>query len=147
VLGSIYATNPVMVHYNNTGKTVPRVPSHQFNLTGHWQPTSQLHLGLEMDAKSWAWADEINQEKLSGRTLFSLLANYDLKEKGVFGSKWSFFARIDNLFDRKYWVTARGTNDQGDYITGAYDNVYNSNDLSIVVGKPRSWTAGLSATF
>ncbi|HUW50571.1 MAG TPA: TonB-dependent receptor [Sulfuricella sp.] len=147
VLGSIYATNPTMVHFNNTGRAVPRVPAHQINLTGHWQPTSQFHLSLEMDAKSWAWADEINQEKLPGRTLFNLLANYDVKEKGFLGSKWSFFARVDNLFDRKYWVTARGTNDQANYITGAYDNVYNANDLSIVVGRPRTWYAGLSATF
>lgn len=147
VLGSTYATNPTMVHYNNTGNQVPRVPRHQVNLTGHWQPTSQLHLSLEMDAKSWSYADEIEQEKLPGRTLFNLLANYDIKEKGFLNSKWSFFARVDNIFDRKYWVTARGTNDQPNYLTGAYDNVYNANDLSIIVGRPRTWYAGLSATF
>ncbi len=147
VLGSIYATTPTMVHYNNTGNIVPRVPKHQLNWTGHWQATNRLHLSLEMDAKSWSYADEINQEKLPGRTLFNLLANYDLKEKGPLGAKWSFFARVDNLFDRKYWVTARGTNDQPNYITGAYDNVYNVQDLSIVVGKPRYWSAGVSATF
>ncbi|MGD9786748.1 MAG: TonB-dependent receptor [Sulfuricellaceae bacterium] len=147
VLGSIYATNPTMVHYNNTGNIVPRVPKHQLNWTGHWQASNRLHLSLEMDAKSWSYADEINQEKLPGRTLFNLLANYDLKEKGPLGAKWSFFARVDNLFDRKYWVTARGTNDQPNYITGAYDNVYNVQDLSIVVGKPRYWSAGVSATF
>jgi iron complex outermembrane receptor protein len=147
VLGSIYATTPTMVHYNNTGNIVPRVPKHQLNWTGHWQATNRLHLSLEMDAKSWSYADEINQEKLPGRTLFNLLANYDLKEKGPLGAKWSFFARLDNLFDRKYWVTARGTNDQPNYITGAYDNVYNVQDLSIVVGKPRYWSAGVSATF
>ncbi len=56
-------------------------------------------------------------------------------------------ARVDNLFDREYWVTARGTNDQANYITGAYDNVYNAEDLSIVVAKPRFWSAGVSATF
>jgi len=147
VLGSIYVTNPTMVHYNNTGNIVPRVPKHQLNWTGHWQATNRLHLSLEMDAKSWSYADEINQEKLPGRTLFNLLANYDLKEKGPLGAKWSFFARVDNLFDRKYWVTARGTNDQPNYITGAYDNVYNVQDLSIIVGKPRYWSAGVSATF
>ena len=34
-----------------------------------------------------------------------------------------------------------------DYLTGAYDSVYNADDLSIVVGKPRTWIAGVSATF
>ncbi len=147
VLGSIYATTPTMVRYNNTGNAVPRVPKHQLNLTGYWQASDKLRFSLEMDAKSWSYADEINQEKLPGRALFNLLANYDLKEKGPLGAKWSFFARVDNLFDRKYWVTARGTNDQPNYLTGAYDNLYNAQDLSIVVGKPRFWSAGLSATF
>jgi Outer membrane receptor proteins, mostly Fe transport len=147
VLGSIYSTSPTLAHYNNTGKAVPRVPKHQLNWTGHWQATDRLHLSLEMDAKGWSYADEINQEKLPGRTLFNLLANYDFKEKGLLGAKWSFFARVDNLFDREYWVTARGTNDQANYITGAYDNVYNAEDLSIVVAKPRFWSAGVSATF
>jgi len=103
-----------------------------------------------MDAKSWSWSDEINQNKLPGRTLFNLLANYDLKPGGlgaVKGAKWSLFARVDNLFDRSYWATARGTNDSANYLTGAYDKVYNANDPSIIVGRPRTWYAGVSATF
>ncbi|MBS4096748.1 MAG: TonB-dependent receptor [Sulfuricella sp.] len=147
-LGSPYVTNPVSALYNNTGRHIPRVSAHQLNSTVAWQPSSAFRVGLEMDAKSWAWADEINQEKQPGRTLFNLLANYDIKGDAlVKGAKWSFFARIDNLFDRKYWVTARGTGDQGNYVTGVYDGVYNAQDPSIIVGRPRTWTAGVSATF
>lgn len=51
------------------------------------------------------------------------------------------------LFDKYYWSAARGTNDQSDYLTGAYDGVYNRDDLSIVVGKPRNWMIGVSASF
>ncbi|PWB58342.1 MAG: TonB-dependent receptor [Nitrosomonadales bacterium] len=146
-LGSPYVPSPTLAHFNNTGKSVPRVPRHSLNTTAGWQPNERFRLALEMDAKSWSWADEINQEKQPGRTLFHLHANYDIRDKGPLGAKWSLFARVDNLFDRKYWSIARGTNDAADYLTGNYDKVYNANDLSIVVGRPRSWTAGVSATF
>ncbi len=147
-LGSPYVPSPTMVRYNNTGNDVPRVSRHQLNTTVAWLPSEQLRLALEMDAKSWSWADEINQVKLPGRAIFSLQGNCDMKGPGPFGAaKWSFFARIDNLLDRYYWVTARGTNDSANYLTGAYDRVYNANDPSIIVGKPRSWTVGLTATF
>jgi iron complex outermembrane receptor protein len=146
-LGSPYGASPTLVPYNNTGNDVPRVPHHQMNMTFGWQPDDYLRLALEMDAKSWSWADEINQEKWAGRTLFNLSANYDLREKGPLGAKWSLFARVNNLFDKRYWSAARGTNDAAHYLTGVYDGVYNAEDLSIVVGKPRSWTAGLSLSF
>ena len=81
-LGSPYVANPVMVHYNNTGNAVPRVPRHSLNTTAGWQPNERFRLALEMDAKSWSWADEINQEKLPGRTLFNLHANYDIRDNG-----------------------------------------------------------------
>ena len=98
-----------------------------------------------MDAKQWAYADEINQEKLPGRTLFNLVANYDIKEKGFMSAKWSLFARVDNLFDRYYWQSMRGTNDAKGYVN--YNGIYNANDPSIIVGKPRSWMSGLTMNF
>ena len=147
-VGSPYITNPQSRLYNNTGRHLPRVSAHQLNTTVNWHPSQALRIGLEMDARSWAWADEINQEKIPGRTLFNLLANYDLKDAGpIKGAKWSFFARVDNLFERNYWVTSRGTGDSGNYLTGAYDGVYNAQDPSIIVGRPRTWTAGVAATF
>ena len=146
-LGNPYIPAPTLVAYNNTGNEVPRAPRHQLNATFGWQPDDRLRFALEMDAKSWSWADEINQEKWAGRTLFNLSANYDIRESGFMGAKWSLFAKVNNLFNKRYWSAARGTNDASHYITGAYDGVYNSEDLSIVVGKPRHWMAGLSATF
>lgn len=136
----------VAVPLNFTGNFVPRVAKNQLNTTLNWHPTPDFNLGLEADAKSWSYADEINQEKLPGRTLFNLRANYDVKEKGFMNTKWSLFARVDNLFDRAYWVTARSSSNDSKN-TGAYDGKYNGEDLSIVVGRGRVWTAGLSATF
>lgn len=146
-LGSPYVASPTMVLYNNTGKDVPRVPHHQLNMTFGWQPDDRLRLALEMDTKSWSWADEINQEKWAGRTLFNLSTNYDIREKGPMGAKWSLFARVNNLFDKRYYSAARGTNDASNYLTGTYDSIYNAQDLSIVVGKPRSMSAGLTVAF
>jgi len=146
-LGNPYIPAPTIVAYNNTGNEVPRVPRHQINLTFGWQPNDAFRLALEADARSWSWADEINQEKWAGRTLWNLSANYDFRETAFLGAKWSLFARVNNLFDKRYWSAARGTNDASNYLTGTYDGVYNSEDLSIVVGKPRSWMAGVSATF
>ncbi len=136
-----------LVPYNNTGNDVPRVPRHQLNMTFGWQPGDRLRLALEMDARSWSWADEINQEKWAGRTLYNLTANYDVRESGFLGAKWSLFASVINLFDKRYWSAARGTNDAAHYVTGAYNGVYNAEDLSIVVGKPRYWMAGVTASF
>ncbi len=146
-LGNPYVAAPALAAYNNTGNDVPRVPRHQLNATFGWQPDDRFRLALEMDARSWSWADEINQEKWNGRTLFNLSAHYDVRESGFLGAKWSLFARVNNLFDKRYWSAARGTNDASNYLTGAYDGVYNAEDLSIVVGKPRHWIAGVSATF
>lgn len=137
-----------VVHWNNTGRTVPRVSRHQLFSTLHWNPASNWRVAFEMDARSWAWADEINQEKWAGRTLFNVGVNYDIRDAGFMGAKWSLFARIDNLFDRKYWNAARGTNDAKSALTpNVYDGVYNTNDLSIIVGKPRGWFSGVQATF
>lgn len=139
-------TKYCQTNYNLAGYRVPRVAENQLNTTLNWQPTSAFRLGLEADTRSWSYADEINQEKLPGRTLFNLMANYDVKEKGFMSAKWSLFARIDNLLDRDYWVTARASGNDSKN-TGAYDGKYNGEDLSIVVGRGRVWTAGLSATF
>lgn len=147
-LGSPYVGAPTMVRFDNTGRDVPRVPRHQANATLGWQPDDRWRVALEVDAKSWSWSDEINVVKWPGRTLFHLQANYDVKGSGwLGGGKWSFFGRIDNLFDKRYWAAARGTNDQANYLTGLYDKKYNVDDISIVVGKPMSWTVGLTATF
>lgn len=138
-----------LVNFNNTGKMVPRVPRNQLNTTLNWRPLPNFKAGLELDFKGGYFADDINQEWIGGRTLFNLLVNYDVKNDPAFlrGSKWSFFARVDNLTGRNYYVATRGTNDQPNPITKAYDNKYNAEDLSIIVGRGRVWSAGVSAAF
>ncbi len=91
-----------------------------------------------MNSTSSYYADEINQEEISGNTVFNLLVNYD-REIGV--SNWSFFARVDNLFDKYYYNTARGRYDAN------ADGIYDGEDLSITVNQGRTYTAGLSVSF
>ena len=133
-------TNPLpSVLYNNTGNTVPRTPRHKLNLNGRYRPADGWTLTAEMNAQSGIYADEVNQIWIGGRTIYNLMANYEFKGEGR--SKWSAFARIDNLFDRNYYSTIRGGSD------GNGDGVYDAEDMSITVDPGRVWTVGVSATF
>jgi len=73
------ANSYTLVHYDNTGNKVPRVSPHQINARLHWYGIENLKLTTEVDYRSTAWADEINQEKWRGRTLFNLIAEYSIR--------------------------------------------------------------------
>jgi iron complex outermembrane receptor protein len=126
-------------HFNNEGNVVPRVPNHHLNLSASYRPAARWKITGEVDAISSYYADEINRVKIDGHETFNLLVNYYRK----FGdSNWEFFGRVDNLFDRFYYNTARGgTGDSN------ADGVYDENDISIVVNQGRTYTAGLTAHF
>jgi len=124
--------------YNNAGNVVPRTPEHHLNLSLSHRPAAHWLVTAEMDATSSYYADEINRLKISGHETFNLLVNYDIKRGD---QMWSLFARVDNVFDKRYYNTARGFYDSN------YDGVYNDEDLSIVVNPGRVWTAGLSVQF
>jgi iron complex outermembrane receptor protein len=124
--------------YDNTGNQIPRTPNHHVNLAVNMMPASGWTVTAEMDAISDYYADEINQIKIDGHQVFNLLVNYDRK---MAGANWNFFARVDNLFDKVYYNTARGSGDGND------DGVYDEEDLSLVVNQGRTFTAGMSASF
>lgn len=127
------------VLYNNTGKTVPRSPAHKLNMTARYRMTPAFSLTSEMNAQSGSYADEVNVVWIGGRTVFNLTANYEAKTES--GFKWSAFARIDNLFNRYYFSTIRGSSDSNG------DGVYNAEDPSITVNPGRVWTMGVTAKF
>lgn len=124
--------------YDNAGNQIPRTPNHRLNLLARYRPAPHWTVTGEMNTSSSYYADEINLQEISGHTVFNLLANYD-RELG--DSKWSFFARVDNLFDKFYYNTARARDDANE------DGVYNAEDLSLVVNQGRTFTAGLSVSF
>jgi len=130
-----------IVPYNNSGNTVPRTPKHKLFLALDINPVKGLVITPEMNAQSDYFADEINQEKIGGHTVFNLVTNYDFATGVNDAVRWSLFARVDNIFDRTYYNTARGFYDaNGDF-------AYNAEDLSIVVNPGRVWTAGITAAF
>ena len=144
-------TEYCLEHYNNEGNVVPRTPRHHMNLAASFRPSSYWTITAELDTTSSYYADEVNQVKIAGRENVNLLVNYDRK----FGdSVWSFFARVDNLFDETYFNTARGgtgdsktVDSNADGIYDSYDGVYNSDDISVVVNPGRVYTAGVSVKF
>jgi len=124
--------------YDNTGNDVPRVPNHHLNLKMYYAPKSSWLVTTEVDSSSDYYADEINQLKIDGHTTVNLLVNY---YRNVGSSNWEFFARVDNLFDKFYYNTARSNGD------GNEDGVYDEEDLSLVVNQGRTYTAGVSMKF
>lgn len=130
-----------IIPYNNTGNVVPRVPKHKLFVAARVKPFSGFTLSGEMNAQTSYFADEINQEKIGGHAVFDLVANYDFAVGANNAVEFNLFGRVDNVLDRTYYNTARGTNDSNGDLT------YNAEDLSIVVNPGRRWTAGLTATF
>ncbi len=138
-------------NYNNEGNRVPRTSKHHLNFSMSYRLASYWTITGEMDAISSYYADEINRVEIDGHETFNLLINYDR----AFGkSDWSFFLRVDNLFDQDYYNTARGGTGDGktvdsdnDGVYDSYDGVYDENDISIVVNPGRTLTAGLSVSF
>lgn len=135
-------TNPAsqytIQHYNLTGNTVPRVPRHTLNLSVGYNHDEHLLITTELNAKSGYYADEMNQIEIAGQATVNLLANYTRKWNGY---TFEAFARIDNLFDKFYYNTARSSGDANS------DGVFDAEDLSITVNPGRVYTAGLSVKF
>jgi len=132
--------------YDNGDNSVPRTPEHVLNAIIRVRPAQHWTISTEMVAQSSYYADEINQEEIGGRAVFNLWANYDRK---IGDADWSFFARIDNLFNRDYYNTARGYRDSN-YVSAAMpdgDGLYNGEDLSIVVDPGIVFSTGVSVRF
>lgn len=141
-LGSPYITSGpnayTQVHYDLTGNTVPRTSHHTLNLTGNYTITPSTVLSTEWTLKSSYYADELNQLKMPGYGVVNLLAKH-AEKWGDF--TFDLFARIDNVFDKFYFNTARSSGDRD------YNKIYNQEDLSLTVNPGRVYTAGLSVKF
>lgn len=136
-LGSTYGSY-VTEHYDLKGYDVPRVSKHHLNVALDYKPTASFTISPEIDAISSYYADELNRLKIPGRTVINLNLNYKTK---IHGYDTSFYARVDNLFDKYYYNTARASGDgNGDY-------VYDEEDISITVNEGRTINFGLQVKF
>jgi iron complex outermembrane receptor protein len=138
-LGNPYDGSGSTVLYDNTGNKVPRVPTSHINLGITHKLNQTQQLSAEIDSKSSYYADEINQQKISGHTTLNLLWNYSQAKDQ--GARWSTFVRVDNVLDEFYYNVARGFYDAN------YDGVYDQEDLSLVVNQGRTFTAGVEVVF
>ncbi|MDY0049983.1 MAG: TonB-dependent receptor [Halothiobacillaceae bacterium] len=139
LLGDRWGKNYVIEHHDLLGHTLPRTPKHHLNLRAHYRPLADLQLTAELDTLSGYYADELNRLWIGGHSVVNLLAGYDIKSGP--GVRWSLFARIDNLFDRRYYNTARATYDAN--ANGRFD----PEDMSLVVNPGIVWTVGVGARF
>ena len=137
-LGSPYLPSFTQVQYNLTGNTVPRTSKHTLNIIGNYNMDPSTVLSAELTAKSSYYADELNMLEMPGYAVVNLLARHSTKWGGY---PVEMFARVDNLFDKFYFNTARASSDRN------YDGVYNAEDLSLTVNPGRVYTAGLSVKF
>jgi iron complex outermembrane recepter protein len=128
----------IVTFFDATDNQIPRTPKHQLNFILDYMPMKELKLTTEVNAKSDYYADDLNQIKIPGQATLNLLASYT-NEIGDY--QYNLFARVDNVFDKFYYNTARTSGDRNE------DGVFNAEDLSITVNPGRVYTAGLSVKF
>ncbi len=134
--GNSNTTN--LSYFDVTGNRIPRTSKHSINLILDYFIVPQWKFETEFVKKSSYYADDLNRLKIKGQEAVNLLTQYKMKSNGL---DWSFFARIDNLFDNQYYNTARASSDRDD--NGTFDK----EDLSITVNQGRTFTFGLSMKF
>ena len=127
-----------LFNYDVTGNTIPRTSKHTMNFILNYLATKDLLLMAEANGKSKYFADDLNSIEIPGHMTLNLMATYN-KKISMFDM--SFFARVDNLFDKQYYSSARSSSDRNE------DGVFDAEDLSITVNPGRIITAGVSAKF
>jgi iron complex outermembrane recepter protein len=90
-----------------SGDKIPGIAEHSFKLGLNWRAADWLTLGSDVVTHSGVYArgnennDHDENGKTSGFTVVNLVADADL------GAGWSLFARVNNLFDKRYFTAAQ----------------------------------------
>lgn len=132
------ASTTTISHFDVTGNTIPRTSRHTINLAFDFQVTPQFLFTTEINKKSSYYADDLNAIKIDGYSTLNLLAQYKTK---INKFDTTFFARVDNVFDKFYYNTARSSSDRNN------DGKFDAEDLSLTVNQGRTYTAGLAIKF
>ncbi len=146
----------------HTGDRMPLIARHNFKASAEWHLTAAwtVEAGLRAVSASNARGNENGQHQPdgvyflgSGKTAGYAL--FDLSTRYAAGSRWQLFARISNLFDRRYATAAQlnatGLTATGNFIARPFSA---SGDNQSVVsstfygpGAPRTLVAGLRYSF
>lgn len=121
-----------------SGKKVPRVSAHTISLEANYRLFSKLLLTTEVNYRSSQFADELNKIKVKGYTVVNFRTKYNTK---IATFPIEIFTKIDNIFDKQYYMMPRVTGDRND------DNVYDEGDMGLTVNQGRTFFAGLKLSF
>ena len=124
--------------YNLSGNTVPRTSKHTVSLEGNYRITPDWMLTAELNYRSSQYADEMNKIKVDGYSVLNLRTKYNTKISGL---DIEFFAKVDNVFDKQYYMMPRVTGDRND------DGLYDERDMGLTVNPGRTYAFGLSVKF
>lgn len=81
------------------GKRLPGVPLHSVFAQAEYRPQAPLSLALEWRMDSRIQADDVNTQSAAGYGVLNASAGYEFK---IDDTRVYAFARIDNLFDKRY---------------------------------------------
>lgn len=124
--------------YDLSGNTVPRTSKHMVYLEGNYNVMANWLLTAGLNYRSSQFADEMNQVKLGGYSLLDLRTTYNAK---VAGLDVELYGKVENLFDKQYFMMPRVTGDRND------DGLYNIGDMGLTVNPGRMYFMGLSVKF
>ena len=124
--------------YDLSGNTVPRTSKHSVYVEGNYNVTSNWLLTAGLNYKSSQYADELNRIELGGYSLLDVRTTYNTK---VAGYEVELFAKVDNMFDKQYFMMPRVTGDRND------DGIYDIGDMGLTVNPGRTYLMGLSVKF
>lgn len=91
--------------YVKKGDRIPGIPRHQFKLRGEWQALPQWTIGtnLVVFSSQYSHGNENNDHQgAGGKVRGHAVVNLDTRYR--FGNGWQAFAKVNNLFDRKYFT-------------------------------------------
>jgi iron complex outermembrane receptor protein len=139
--------------FDRNGNRIPGViPTFANGRVAYDQPSGPLAgLGgfVEVTYRSRYFIDNGNQLRIPGYTLANLNFHYDPPKGSGWLSRMSFFASVQNLFDKTYVGSASIIADSINPATGAQNpaSVLVNNSGSIYAGIPRTVYAGVKTRF
>jgi iron complex outermembrane recepter protein len=124
--------------YSLAGNRVPRTSNHTLYVEGNYRVIPSVLLTADTTYRSSQYADDLNQVKVDGYALVNLRAKYNTE---ISNFDLELFARLDNVFDKQYYMMPRVTGDRNE------DGIYDIRDMGLTVNPGRTFLAGLSAKF
>jgi outer membrane receptor protein involved in Fe transport len=134
----------ILVH---SGDRIPGIPRHVFTLAGEYHFTPQWSFGGNLRAYSGQYAvgDENNRDrhgKVPGYAVVDLDLHYRPTER------LSFFAQVQNAFDRRYFASGQLSDNVFDTPGRLIDTTGpGTSTLFVAPGAPRGWFVGMSYRF